>query len=31
MIGEAANRVPAPVEAKYSDLPWLQMTGARNR
>ncbi len=31
IIGEAANRVPAEVQEKYPDLPWMQMIGARNR
>jgi uncharacterized protein with HEPN domain len=31
IIGEAANRVPLDVQAKYPDLPWLQMIGLRNR
>lgn len=31
IIGEAANRVPEEIQAKYPDLPWLQMIGARNR
>jgi uncharacterized protein with HEPN domain len=31
IIGEAANRVPETVRAKYPDVPWLQMIGARNR
>lgn len=31
IIGEAANRVPNFIRAEYSNLPWLQMIGARNR
>jgi uncharacterized protein with HEPN domain len=31
IIGEAANRVPEPVQEKYPELPWLQMIGLRNR
>jgi uncharacterized protein with HEPN domain len=31
IIGEAANRVPESLRAKYPELPWLQMVGARNR
>jgi len=31
IIGEAANRVPEPLQAKYPQLPWLQMIGVRNR
>lgn len=31
VIGEAANRVPEEIQAKYEELPWLQMIGARNR
>lgn len=31
IIGEAANRIPDDIQAKYPGLPWLQMIGARNR
>jgi len=31
IIGEAANRIPEDIRAKYPELPWLQMIGARNR
>ena len=31
IIGEAANRVPDDVQAQYSQLPWMQMIGLRNR
>ncbi len=31
IIGEAANRVPDEIQSKYSELPWLQMIGLRNR
>jgi len=31
IVGEAANRVPASIQEKYPDLPWLQMIGVRNR
>jgi uncharacterized protein with HEPN domain len=31
IIGEAANRVPEKVQARYPELPWLEMIGARNR
>jgi uncharacterized protein with HEPN domain len=31
IVGEAANRVPDSIQAKYPDLPWIQMIGARNR
>jgi len=31
IIGEAANRVSEDIKAKYPELPWLQMIGARNR
>jgi uncharacterized protein with HEPN domain len=31
IIGEAARRVPEDVQAKYSELPWQQMIGLRNR
>jgi uncharacterized protein with HEPN domain len=27
IIGEAANRLPDEVQAKYPELPWLQMIG----
>jgi uncharacterized protein with HEPN domain len=29
IVGEAANRVPDSIQAKYPDFPWLQMIGAR--
>ncbi len=31
IVGEAANRIPDSVQAKYPDFPWMQMIGARNR
>jgi uncharacterized protein with HEPN domain len=31
IIGEAATRVPDEMQAKYPELPWMQMVGARNR
>lgn len=31
IIGEAANRIPEAAQARFPDLPWLQMIGARNR
>ena|SRR3989304_778753 len=31
IIGEAATRLPEEAQARYPDLPWLQMIGARNR
>ena len=31
IVGEAANRVPASIQEKYPDLPWLQMISVRNR
>ena len=31
IVGEAANRVPASIQEKYPDLPWLQMIGVRYR
>lgn len=31
IIGEAANRVPEAVRARYPDVPWPQMIGACNR
>jgi uncharacterized protein with HEPN domain len=31
IVGEAANRVPDFIRAKYPEFPWMQMIGARNR
>ena len=31
IIGEASNRVPTEIQKKHSELPWLQMSGVRNR
>ena len=31
VIGEAARRTPAPVQAGYPRIPWAQMIGMRNR
>ena len=30
VIGEAARRVPADVQARYPDIPWRQIIGMRN-
>jgi len=30
IIGEAAGRVPAPIQEKYPELPWREMTGMRH-
>jgi len=30
VIGEAAKRVPADVQARYPDIPWRQINGMRN-
>ena len=31
ILGEAANRVPRDIQEQYTDLPWMQMIGLRNR
>ncbi len=31
IVGEAAWRVPDDVRAKYSQIPWSQIVGLRNR
>ena len=31
IIGEAANRIPVEIQTRYSEIPWFQMVGARNR
>lgn len=31
VVGEAANRVSPEGQAKYADIPWLQIIGMRNR
>ena len=31
MIGEAANRVPLEERAQYSEIPWKNIVGMRNR
>lgn len=31
IIGEAANRISTEIQIQYSDIPWFQMVGARNR
>lgn len=31
LIGEAANRIPADIQAQYPIIPWAQMIGLRNR
>ncbi len=30
IIGEAAGRIPASLQAKYPGLPWREMTGMRH-
>lgn len=30
IIGEAANKVPSDLKAKYPEIPWRQMYGLRN-
>jgi len=30
IIGEAANKIPTEIRAKYPDVPWKQMYGLRN-
>jgi uncharacterized protein with HEPN domain len=30
IIGEAANQIPAQIQDKYPEIPWLQMKGMRN-
>jgi len=31
IIGEAANRIPGPVEEEYPQIPWPLMRAMRNR
>ena len=31
ILGEAASKVSREFRAKHSDMPWVQMIGARNR
>ncbi len=31
IIGEAANRVSQPTQARRPEIPWLQIIGMRNR
>jgi len=31
IVGEAANRVPREVQARYGDIPWPAIIGLRNR
>ncbi len=31
ILGEAANKIPAEVQAKYPGLPWKEMIGMRNK
>ena len=31
VIGEAAKNVPEEIKKKYSFIPWLQITGLRNK
>jgi uncharacterized protein with HEPN domain len=30
IIGEAARHIPATVEARYPEIPWVKMRGMRN-
>lgn len=30
IIGEASRHVPREIQARYSDLPWVEMTTMRN-
>ena len=30
ILGEAAAKVPQPIQAQYPDLPWAKMIGMRN-
>jgi len=30
IIGEAANKIPLVIKAKYPEVPWRQMYGLRN-
>lgn len=31
IIGEAANNLPLELKNKYSDVPWAEIIGARNK
>jgi len=31
IIGEAAARVSTQIREQYPDIPWIEMTGLRNR
>lgn len=31
IVGEAANRVPVEVQDRYTDIPWREIIGLRNR
>lgn len=31
IVGEAASRVPAAERERYSEIPWLDIVGLRNR
>ena len=31
IIGEAAKQIPDGIRAKYSDVPWREMTGMRDK
>lgn len=31
VVGEAANRVPRDVQARYPEIPWSAIVGLRNR
>jgi uncharacterized protein with HEPN domain len=31
ILGEAANRVPAEIRSRFTQIPWPQLIGLRNR
>jgi uncharacterized protein with HEPN domain len=31
IIGEASKKLPAPLKAKYAELPWKEITGMRDK
>ena len=31
IIGEAATRLPSEFKVKYTEIPWISITGLRNR